>query len=226
MQTKTPPRLVKASRPVHQSRLRRLLFDLQRLVRWYRESLRRRGLVASTKQLVTRGIPWRYLFLILLAIVSASYLVATTSKKPSSDRHAPSTSEGTLPAARTDVKPSFDTLLPSGRTIEQLGGWRSASPSRKVAAYAYSDHLDGAALVVTQQELPDDFKDKTDEQVKQLAHKLNNKHLIKAGATSVYLGSDSNLQSLVFAKDDRLVFIKTTGPVSDAHWIDYITALK
>ncbi len=121
--------------------------------------------------------------------------------------------------------PSYKTLLPTGKTIQSLGGWTRVSPPGRNPVYAYVDKLGGVQIDVSEQPLPDNLK--SDIAVQQLAQGFNATNKIDASGTTAYIGTSANgPQSVIYVKNNLLILIKSTAPASDALWAAYISSLK
>lgn len=128
----------------------------------------------------------------------------------------------------TDIKkPTYQTVLPKGKTIDELGGWKRVSPPKNDPVFAYTDAIDGVPISVSEQPLPQSFKNDTDSQVADLAKKFNATDKIEAGSLAVYIGTSAKgPQSVIFAKNNLLVLIKSEKKVSDASWAKYAGLLN
>ncbi len=126
----------------------------------------------------------------------------------------------------SDTSPAYKTLLPQGRTIDSLGGWKRVSPPESDPAYAYADTVDGAAITVSEQSVPKDFEDNVDGHVASLANSYNATDKIDAGGVAVYIGSSAKgPQSIIFTKNNLLILIKSYSKVSNESWTKYIQSL-
>jgi hypothetical protein len=124
--------------------------------------------------------------------------------------------------------PQFATVLPKGKTIDQLGGWGRVSPPDKDPVFGYSDTLSGQHVVVSEQPLPDSFLKDAPGQMALLAKQLGaNQQLITTGNTVVYVGvSSTGVQSAVAIKLGLLILIRSAGAVSNNAWTDYVASLQ
>lgn len=117
-------------------------------------------------------------------------------------------------------KPTYSTVLPEEKNINELGGWKRISPPGKEAVFAYADMLDTVPISVSQQPLP-----KGD--VAEIAQKFNATNKIDAGGLTVYIGTSSKgPQSVIFAKNNLLILIKSESKIEDTSWATYAKALK
>ena len=123
--------------------------------------------------------------------------------------------------------PSYKTLIPAGKSIEDLNGFRRISPKNAAPVYAYADQISNATIRVSQLPLPDNLRSNTDEMIQGIAAEQNATRSILVGSTQVFLGHQSNgYQPVVFVKNDLLVTIRATGVVSDEDWKTYIESLR
>ena len=122
--------------------------------------------------------------------------------------------------------PDYTTLLPSGRTIESLGGWTRVSPPDREPVFAYADTVAGTSIIVSQQPLPKDFKDDTADQIELLAQGYNAEKHISVGKVKVYIGTSAKgPQSAIFTKNNLLILIKASAKLTDEQWTEYINGL-
>ena len=120
----------------------------------------------------------------------------------------------------------YQTVLPEGKTISQLGGWKRVSPPEGQPVFAYTDTLENAAISVSQQPLPEAMRHNTDSQVAELAKKFNATTTLNANNTIVYLGTSAKgPQSVILTKNDLLILMKSTQTISEAAWVEYAKSL-
>lgn len=123
--------------------------------------------------------------------------------------------------------PEYTVVLPQNRSVDDLGGWQRVSPPSSDPVYAYSDSLDDVTISVSQQPIPESFRGNVAAEVEQLAKSYNATTVIKAGETPVYIGrSSKGPQSVIFAKNDTLVLIKSQGTIEQESWINYVSNLS
>lgn len=121
----------------------------------------------------------------------------------------------------------YQTVLPSGKSIDALGGWKRVSPSGTDPVYAYVDNISGIPVSVSQQPLPASFKNDVDGQVGELAKKFNATTKLDAGDVKVYLGTSAKgPQSVILTKNSLLILIKSQEKIDDSAWIDYAKSLN
>ncbi len=125
------------------------------------------------------------------------------------------------------TEPSHQTVLPENADIEQLGGWSLVSPpNSKTPVFAYTDEIDGVAISVSQQELPDSFKGDEAQKLAELAKEYSATSEITSADTRVYIGTSSKgPQSVLLIKNSLLVMIKSQDKISDSSWKSYVASL-
>lgn len=127
----------------------------------------------------------------------------------------------------TKGTPAYKTLLPAGKTIVQLGGWTRVSPSNVDPVYAFIDKIGETPINLSQQPLPKEFQADTDEQIANLAADFQADEKFTVGNTTVYIGTSAKgPQSVIFAKNNLLVLIKSSVQISNDKWSSYINSLQ
>ena len=131
-------------------------------------------------------------------------------------------------SARTRVENlEYQTILPNGKSISDLGGWQRVSPSKNDPVYAYTDAINGIAISVSQQPLPQSFIGNVDTKTADLAKSYSATNKISAGATTVYIGTSSKgPQSVILTKDSLLILIKSKSKIDDTLWAKYVESLN
>ena len=123
--------------------------------------------------------------------------------------------------------PSYTTVLPSSKTIDSLGGWSRVSPPNSDPVYAYTDTVDTVSITVSEQPLPVSFKSDVSTKVAEVAKNFNATTKLEAKSTDFYIGtSASGPQSVIFAKNDVLILIKSQKKIDDEKWGVYIDSLR
>lgn len=122
---------------------------------------------------------------------------------------------------------TYQTILPQGKSISDLGGWQRVSPPEGDPVFAYVDSIDGVSVNVSQQPLPKSLKGDVDEWVTELAKKFNATTRIDADDTKVYVGTSAKgPQSAIFTKNGLLILIKSETKVEDKGWAAYARSLN
>lgn len=121
----------------------------------------------------------------------------------------------------------YQTILPDGKSINDLGGWKRVSPSKSDPVYAYIDTIGETSINVSEQPLPKSFIGDTDDQVAELAKKFSATNKIDTQGITVYVGTSSKgPQSAIFTKNSLLILIKSQEKIDDTSWITYVKSLN
>jgi hypothetical protein len=125
------------------------------------------------------------------------------------------------------AKPVFAGILPSGKTIEQLGGWYLISPPNREPAYAFADMIGNIQIDISQQKLPKSFQNDTAEQIAQLASSFGANEKLTTSENTIYIGTSAKgPQSIIFTRNGLLVLIKSSETLTNNQWIDYVNNLR
>lgn len=175
---------------------------------------------------LTRLIPRKVKFLsVLLALIGLGGLVFYVAKNQPT--HIVATKLQGGETQKVSFTPDYKTILPTGKTINQLGGWTRVSPPDKNPVFAYGDTLAGSPINVSQQPLPDDFKTDTDTQIALQAQWLHAGEKLAVGPMTVYIAnSPKGPQSLIFTKSGLLIMIRSSVKLSNDQWIRYVNSLQ
>lgn len=158
------------------------------------------------------------IYFLFLRPMPASTNSDTTNNPRDVSKAAPTLQQGT---------PDYDTILPSNKTIAQLGGWTRVSPPDRNPVFAYLDKIGDVPINVSQQPLPKGFEIEADGQLEQLAAGFKANEKITAGSTPVYIGTSAKgPQSVIFSKSKLLILIKSSVKVSDSQWSTYVNSLQ
>lgn len=123
------------------------------------------------------------------------------------------------------VTPEYGVLRPGGRQdIEFV----KVSPEGNDPVYAYVDTVGGSQIRVSQQEIPEKFKNNQQSELDTLARGFQATSIFVVDGVTVYYGlsEKARIQSIIFIKDERLVFISSSGEQPEEVWVAYISALK
>ncbi|HWT40149.1 MAG TPA: hypothetical protein VN081_02655 [Dongiaceae bacterium] len=131
-------------------------------------------------------------------------------------------------SAKTPAEqPPFTAVLPKGKTINQLGGWNRLSPPNSDPVYVYNDTIDDIAITVTEQPLPQALQTDTATQIASLAKGYNATDQLKAGDTTVYIGTSAKgPQSVILSKSNLLILMKSQATINDSAWSTYAESLQ
>lgn len=119
------------------------------------------------------------------------------------------------------VKPDFATVYAAGPAATEL----RYDETKKVASY--NDTLTGVPITISQQPLPSGFKTDPSGEVAKLATQINANEKISTVDTVAYSGlSIKGPQTVVFVKNDLLIFIIAQKKIETLDWIKYIESIK
>jgi len=117
------------------------------------------------------------------------------------------------------AKPDFNVLKP--KTTETQATSVKYDTAKKVASY--NDVLDEVPITVSQQPLPDSFKSDPTAKVEEFAKQINATDKISTGDATAFSGvSAKGPQTIVFTKNDLLVFIYADKKIDTLSWSKYI----
>lgn len=123
--------------------------------------------------------------------------------------------------------PAFKTMLPAGKSVEQLGGWTKVSPPNRDPTYAYVDTIGAVKIQVSQQELPKAFRVNTAEEMAHLAKNFSADTKLTVPGAIAYLGTSAKgPQSVIVAKNNLLILIKSSAIIPEDEWEAYIKSLS
>ncbi len=176
----------------------------------------------SRKRLIIAGVVV-VLFLFSFTLYPKSHDTADTQEGQAQT----AAKDTTHPSIKKGVKPKYDTVLPKGKSIDDLGGWALVSPPNVEPVYAYTDKVGDISVIVSQQQLPKSFKAETATRIEEVAKQFTANDKITAGDTTAYIGTSiKGPQSVVFSKNDLLILIKSSAKVPNDQWVKYISSLK
>ena len=123
--------------------------------------------------------------------------------------------------------PEFTPVTPNGKSIEDLTDWRRNSPPGNAPVFVFADTIGDVDITVSQQDLPEVFKDNVSVRLADLAKNYNASNQIEAQGVRVYIGASAKgPQSAIFSKNNLLILIKSQDHVEDEDWIKYIESLS
>lgn len=163
----------------------------------------------------------------VVILFAAGYAFAhRTSPAISNNPTATNQSKNNEPVGGTT--PSYDTLLPKGKSIETLGGWKRVSPNSSNPVFAFVDTLERVEISVSEQPLPSTFSNNPDEDVKDLAQGFNaNERVVADDATVYFVGTSvKGPQSVILTKKGVLILIKAPIQIKNEVWSAYIANLQ
>lgn len=123
--------------------------------------------------------------------------------------------------------PEYQTVSPTNKKINDLGGWTRISPNNTDPVYAYADKIGDVTINVSQQPLPETFKINTEQQIENLSQGTNALEKIAVGNIIVHIGTSAKgQQSVIFTENGLLILIKSNAPIASDQWIKYINSLQ
>lgn len=121
----------------------------------------------------------------------------------------------------TDGEPSFPVLQPEAS--------ESTVFDDEVGVAITRDQINGVAITISQQVLPEDIKNGTNS-VDKLALSLDDKASIDRLETDkgqIYIvKTTANTNTVLFAHEDRLIFIRSIAILDHQDWVAYVNALR
>lgn len=151
-----------------------------------------------------------------LAIVLVIGVVALNSRNYGKN----SGEKGVLSASNQQA--NFATLTPGDGS---KASDKRYNPDRKIVSF--TDTIGGVDITISQQQLPDDFKDNPQDKVKKLAESFSATKVLSTANPTAYQGTSiKGPQTVIFTKNGLLVFIQSTKQIDDHDWAEYITNLK
>ena len=132
------------------------------------------------------------------------------------------------PILEKTEKTDFDLLLPTGKVASDYD-IAKVSPPENDPVYAYVDILNGAELRVSQQAIPESFKGNVATKIQEIATNFQATDVIQINDMKIYHGfsdKQGGVQSLIFEKNNLIVFIASPVKFSDDVWTGYILNLN
>lgn len=162
--------------------------------------------------------------LLILGVGVGSYFLWPPENSPLSRESLPTI--GKVKTEKIEQKPEYRTVLPQGKTIEDLGGWSRVSPPSSAPVFAYPDTVNSVKVNVSQQQLPASLKEES-VQIENLAKGFNATEKITVGNHTAYIGTSAQgPQSVIFVKEDLLILIKSSSKLTNDEWAAYISSLQ
>lgn len=168
---------------------------------------------------------------LVIGLVCLIAILASTSVVLSGSKDHPAAAADASPSNKTPQltrgTPKYATVLPAGKTIQQLGGWARVSPPNRDPVYAYADRIGTTRIDVSEQPLPAKFIGDTDNQVAQLAKNFNANEKFAVKGSTIFVAKQSDgSQSLIFSRSNLLIFITSGFTLSNNQWAAYVASLK
>jgi hypothetical protein len=123
--------------------------------------------------------------------------------------------------------PDYNTIIPQGKSITDLGGWTRVSPPSSNPVFAFTDKIGTDSITISEQPLPSDFQKDTETHVNQLAQSFNAGEKITLGTVTAYIATtEKGMQRIFLTKNSLLILITSNVHISNDAWAKYITALQ
>lgn len=143
-------------------------------------------------------------------------IIATTEGLPDTTKN---------PTLLVPGTPSYDTLIPEGKSIKDLGG--GLVRNDKNPLFVYVDKIGNVSINVSEQPLPESFKPAVNQHVKDLAVGFGASTRLTIDGNTIYIGTyEKGLQRVIFSKNDLLILMSANTNISSADWSAYINSLK
>jgi len=122
--------------------------------------------------------------------------------------------------AEKKEKPDFKVYYPVKNKKEEM----SYDYKKKVASYP--DQIDTIPITISQQKLPDPFKANPVVELEKLAKQINANTKLETTSVNAFMGqSVKGPQTVVFVKEETLIFIKSDSQVAISDWNKYLDSL-
>jgi cytoskeletal protein RodZ len=165
--------------------------------------------------------------LIIVALVISTQRTTRNQETAAETNSQAESSQASKSASGNPTTPEYKTVLPQGKDIKALGGWRRVSPITSTPVFAYVDKIGAVPINVSQQPLPESFKSDTDSKVSELATTYNATSNFTVGSTKVHIGTSAKgPQSVIFTSKQLLILIKSQKTIDTKAWTDYIATLQ
>ncbi len=177
----------------------------------------------SKKLLATKPRRLNILTLILLVIIGI--LLMTRFSLPQQQTNTPQSIPQQQNTNLVPGKPTYAILLPTGKTIQNLGGGWVRDQSHPL--FVYIDKIGTTQINVSEQPLTDDLQIDTQKEVESIAKAYNLTEKITVGTTIVHVGTfDKGAQRVIFSKTNLLILITSTSYLTNDQWVSYINSLS
>lgn len=156
-------------------------------------------------------------------VLGVGYLIINQAQSSRTAKKQTTVSENGQIVDTVDQK----TILPTGKPINELGGWKQFTSPDGETFYSFSDTVDNIAINISQQTLPESFKKNTNAQIADMAARFGATTKLNADGTPVYIGTSAKgPQHVIFTKDKLLIMIKSEKKINDTAWVSYIQSLN
>jgi hypothetical protein len=168
--------------------------------------------------------PFKQFRIVSIAVILAIIFVSSVVLIIVSSNHNTHTEKSSHAAAQAK-KPSFSPLVPSGES--QLSDLSGGAYDSAHNSYTYDDLYLGVPIRVSEQPIPTD-KSNSSSTVARVAASLHATSTINTDSGLAYLTANGTYgkQTIVFSKNNLLIFIQSSDIVEPAAWSTYIDSLQ
>ncbi len=133
--------------------------------------------------------------------------------------------QGVTTGKSSATTPSYKPFLPGGEVANTNSQAYKYTAEKQLVGY--TDKIGQNEILVTQQPLPEEFKDNPDGRVEIFAKNANYNELLQITGGRAHLGtSEKGPQFVVFHKNGLMIFLRSDKKLLNADWTNYINGLK
>jgi hypothetical protein len=186
--------------------------------------------IKNISKSITRTRQRKIVFVICMLIIATVIAIYVIQRRMQPTTLPTSSTDGINNSMHTSDKlipgtPTYTPILPAGKTLKDLGGGFIRSDQQP--SFIYVDKVGTTQINVSEQPLPDSFKDNPSREVQALANSFNATEKISLGNNTIYIGSyGQGLQRVIFIKNNLLVLITSNGSVTTSQWATYVNSLN
>lgn len=161
--------------------------------------------------------------LVIGLLSTVVYFVKNHDKKSQNEPQKVNQSQSTVGSKPADHDPEFEMLQPQGRTIKK----ENVYYDKEKNFAKYDDEISGAKITVSQQPLPDSFKEDVGKELERVSKNFGatEKLSVDNGSYAYYGQSASGPQTIIYVKNDVLMFIRTQREIDKASILVYLNNL-
>lgn len=165
--------------------------------------------------------------LITIALLSVSAAVYNGIRIGEQQKQAIAAKALTDEAVAANAKPTFKPLAPQSSATAATSGTPQVAYDSARNTYSFTDVLKQKPIVVSQQPIPSKFSD-ANTAVSKIAIAMGAKESVDTAIGTAYVLTDTkaNAQTIVFTKNNLLVFIQSPFTHPNEDWKHYIEALN
>jgi hypothetical protein len=186
--------------------------------------------LTNIRQYVTKSKQRKLVFVLSIFVVAIIISINCIQRNNNQTPLSATDYSGTNSPVNTSGKlvpgaPTYAAILPTGKSLKDLGGgWVR---NDKQPSFIYVDKIGTTQINVSEQPLPDSFKENPAHEVEALATSFNATQKISLGNNTIYIGSyDQGIQRVVFMKNNLLVLITSSANITASQWATYVNSLN